>query len=64
MMFVLRCSCGWTHEATTRKSATMWKEWHRKQFTGKQQRLSESGHVVKISDVSDSTVPPDKTDAI
>ena len=49
MTFWLTCSCGWTHAAGTRESATMWKRWHREQHTPKGSRLSESGHVVSVT---------------
>lgn len=46
--YTLRCSCGWTHQASTRESATKWKRWHREQHTPKGSRLSECGHVVDV----------------
>lgn len=46
---VLKCSCGWTYEASTRRIAAMWKADHRRQFTTKGQRMSDCGHVVTIT---------------
>lgn len=48
MIFKLTCSCGWTHEATTRASATQWKKWHREAYLESGNRLSETGHDVTV----------------
>lgn len=47
--YTLTCSCGWTHDAIDRKSATLWKAWHRRQHQRPGQRLSDGGHVVTIA---------------
>jgi hypothetical protein len=54
----LTCTCGWTHDASTRQSATKWKAWHRKQHTPKGSRPNESGHDVSININMDTDVEP------
>lgn len=49
-MNYLTCSaCNWTHDASTRESATKWKDWHRTQHTQPGQRKSDCGHVVTVT---------------
>lgn len=48
-IFTLTCSCGWTHEASSRGSASTWKDWHRSQHTPKGSRPSDCGHVVTVT---------------
>jgi hypothetical protein len=45
----LTCTCGWTHDATTRPSAIAWKRYHREQYQRPGERLADGGHVVAIT---------------